>query len=99
MILAESTTNLMQRLAGLPTAPYVGLLLRRKPVPPSLSHKTPPLRNDLNQMVLQRPVETARDCGLEFDAALGEDAFLVGVLDFAHLGDGVGEFDEQRVGV
>jgi hypothetical protein len=28
-----------------------------------------------------------------FDAALGEDAFLVGVFDFAHFGDGVGEFD------
>ena len=26
-------------------------------------------------------------------AALGEDAFLVGVFDFAHFGDGVGEFD------
>jgi hypothetical protein len=27
---------------------------------------------------------------LELDAALGEDAALVGVFDFAHLGDGVG---------
>ena len=36
---------------------------------------------------------------LEFDAALGEDAALVGVFDFAHLGDGVGELDEEGVGV
>jgi hypothetical protein len=29
-------------------------------------------------------------CGwLELDAALGEDAALVGVFDFAHFGDGV----------
>ena len=33
------------------------------------------------------------DCGSVFDAALGEDAFLVGVFDFAHLGYGVGELD------
>jgi len=30
----------------------------------------------------------------ELDAALGEDAFLVGVFDFAHFGDGVGEVDQ-----
>src|ERR1039458_4410312 len=36
---------------------------------------------------------------LELDAALGEDAFLVGVFDFAHFGDGVGEFDEDGVGI
>ena len=30
---------------------------------------------------------------LILNAALGEDAFLVGVFDFAHFGDGVGEFD------
>ncbi len=34
-----------------------------------------------------------------FDAALGEDAFLVGVFYFAHFGDGVGDFDEGGVGV
>ncbi len=37
--------------------------------------------------------------GLELDAALGEDAALVGVFDFAHLGDGVGQLDEDGVGV
>ena len=36
---------------------------------------------------------------LELDAALGQDAALVGVFDFAHLGDGVGKLDQQRVGV
>jgi len=40
-----------------------------------------------------------RLCGLELDFAPGEDSFLVGVLDLAHLGDGVGEFDEKWVGV
>jgi hypothetical protein len=40
MILAEGATNLMQRLAHLPTLPYLGLLLRRKPIPSSLSHNT-----------------------------------------------------------
>jgi len=35
----------------------------------------------------------------ELDAALGEDAFGVGVFDLAHFGDGVGEFDEEGVGV
>jgi hypothetical protein len=33
---------------------------------------------------------TGAGVGLELDAALGEDAALVGVFDFAHLGDGVG---------
>jgi hypothetical protein len=28
------------------------------------------------------------------DAALGQDAFLVGVFDFAHFGYGVGDFDQ-----
>ena len=36
---------------------------------------------------------------LELDAALGEDAALVGVFGFAHLGDGVGQFNEDGVGV
>ena len=36
---------------------------------------------------------------LVLDAALGQDAFLVGVFHFAHLGDGVGKFDEKRVSV
>ena len=31
--------------------------------------------------------------GLVLDTALGEDAFLVGVFDFAHLGYGVGDVD------
>src|SRR5271163_3223150 len=39
MVLAEGTTNLMQRLARLPTAPYLGPLLRREPVPSSLPHQ------------------------------------------------------------
>src|ERR1035437_5888398 len=43
MVLAESAPNLMQRLTRLPTAPHVGSLLRGKPVPLSLCHKTPPL--------------------------------------------------------
>ena len=34
---------------------------------------------------------------LELDAALRQDAALVGVLDLAHLGDCVGEFDQQGV--
>ena len=34
-----------------------------------------------------------------FDATLREDAFLVGVFDLAHFGDGVGEFDEEGVGI
>src|SRR5271170_4595433 len=38
MVLAEGTTNLMQRLARLPKAPHVNTLLRRKPVPSALSH-------------------------------------------------------------
>src|ERR1700678_2494272 len=38
MVLAEGTTNLMQRLARLPKAPDVNSLRRRKPVPPALSH-------------------------------------------------------------
>jgi L-ribulose-5-phosphate 4-epimerase len=37
--------------------------------------------------------------GLVFDAALGEDAFLVGVFDFAHFGYGVGDFYQLWVGV
>src|SRR5271168_2252038 len=39
MVLAEGTTNLMQRLARLPTAPYLGPLLRREPVPSALPHQ------------------------------------------------------------
>src|SRR5580704_11809828 len=39
MVLAKSTTNLMQRLSSLPTVPDVSLLRRRKTVPSSLSHK------------------------------------------------------------
>ncbi len=31
--------------------------------------------------------------GLVLDTALGEDAFLVGVFDFTHLGYGVGDVD------
>src|SRR5271156_5356278 len=38
MVLAEGTTNLMQRLSRLPSAPDVSPLRRRKPVPSSLSH-------------------------------------------------------------
>ena len=56
--LGEGTTNLMQRLARLPTSLDVNA--HQKPIPSSLSHQTPPLRNDLNQMVLHQPVETAR---------------------------------------
>jgi hypothetical protein len=39
MVLAKSTTNLMQRLSSLPTAPDVSPLRRRKAIPSSLSHK------------------------------------------------------------
>lgn len=35
---------------------------------------------------------------LELDAALSEDSLLVGVLDLAHLGDGVGKLDQGGVG-
>jgi hypothetical protein len=59
MVLAEGTTNLMQRLARLPKAPDVNTLRRRKPVPSALSHKSPPS----HQMVLHRPVETAQVIG------------------------------------
>jgi hypothetical protein len=45
MVLAEGTTNLMQRLARLPKAPNVNTLRRRKPVPSALSHKSPPFEN------------------------------------------------------
>src|SRR5271155_1760952 len=38
MVLAEGTTNLMQRLSRLPSTPDVSPLRRRKPVPSSLSH-------------------------------------------------------------
>src|SRR5277367_39492 len=38
MVLAEGTTNLMQRLARLPKAPHVNTLRRRKPVLSALSH-------------------------------------------------------------
>jgi hypothetical protein len=38
MVLAEGTTNLMQRLARLPKAQNVNTLRRRKPVPSALSH-------------------------------------------------------------
>jgi hypothetical protein len=56
MVLAERTTNLMQRLARLPKAPDVNTLRRRKPVPSALSHN----HHLSHQMVLHRPVETAR---------------------------------------
>ena len=46
-----------------------------------------------------------KECGTEvqrvqiFDAALRQNAFLVGVLHFAHLGDGVGKLDQRGVRV
>jgi hypothetical protein len=36
---------------------------------------------------------------LIFNTAPGEDALLVGVFYFAHLGHRVGQFDERRVSV
>ena len=40
-----------------------------------------------------RPTVTSAS---EVDALLGPDAGLVGVLDVAHLGDGVGDLDQRR---
>jgi hypothetical protein len=39
MFFAKSAPNLMQRLPGLPTTPYVEFLLHRKPKPSPLFHK------------------------------------------------------------
>jgi hypothetical protein len=59
MILVEDTASLMERLARLPTEPDSSLLLSRKTMFSSLSHQHHLLENDLNQMMLHRPVETA----------------------------------------
>jgi hypothetical protein len=40
MVLAKSTTNLMQRLSSLPTAPDLSPLRHRKTIPSSLFHNT-----------------------------------------------------------
>jgi hypothetical protein len=59
MVLAKSPPDLMQRLSCLPTTPHVEFLLRGKPKPSPRSHKTPPLKTALYQMVLHRPFEPA----------------------------------------
>jgi hypothetical protein len=63
MALAEGTANLMQRLARLPAPPHLDPLLSGKPVPFSLCHKHHLLKMNSYQMVLHRPVETARIFG------------------------------------
>src|SRR6202021_3236974 len=60
MPLPEGAANLMQRLARLPTAPHLNPLLSGKPVPFSLCHNHHLLKLNSYQMVLHRPVETAR---------------------------------------
>src|SRR5258707_15058613 len=61
MALTEGAPNVMQRLAGLPTAPHVDPLLSGKPVPFSLCHKHHLHKMNSYQMVLHRPVETAHE--------------------------------------
>src|SRR5580704_7996872 len=59
MFFAKSATDLMQRLAGLPTTPHLDLLLRGKPKPFPLLHKHHLQKTALYQMVLHRPFELA----------------------------------------
>jgi hypothetical protein len=61
-ILAECSTNRMQRLSSLPTAPHIGPLSRRQ-LPSSLHHEHHFLGKYLYQMVLHRPIETAHLIG------------------------------------
>src|ERR1700693_2647892 len=59
----------MERLAGLPTVPQLGFLLRRKPSSLAFDqHKHHLCKELLAQMVLHRPVEAARLFG-DWDAS------------------------------
>jgi hypothetical protein len=59
MVLAEDSSNLMQRLSRLPAAPHVVPLHIGQLYPSALRHKHHLIGNDLYQMVLHRPVELA----------------------------------------
>src|SRR6478736_2319036 len=48
------------------------------------------------QSEFRKDVERARSLS-EFDSALSENTLLISVLHFAHLGDGVSQFDETRM--
>jgi hypothetical protein len=60
VVFTQGTANLMERLAGLPTVPQLGFLLRRKSSSLAFDqHKHHLCKELLTQMVLHRPVEPA----------------------------------------
>ena len=63
MTLTEGSSDLVQGLSCLPSAPQIGFLLCRKPPPSALRHKHHLWKKHSYQMVLLRPVELARLIG------------------------------------